>query len=216
MNLLSKKKPLVISMSDEAASGGYYISMTGDPVVAYPGTYTGSIGVFYGKVNLRGLYDKLGIKKQLLARGRYATIDSDYEPLSQAARRKLREGVDDNYRVFVEKVASARKRRFDQVEPLAQGRVWTGAQAKRNGLVDEIGGLDRAIELVRGKAGIARGESVALVVFPAKRSLLDRLLSRSSQASTPPWLQAILETWPVTAFARGGYLRMMPYSLEVK
>ena len=216
MTLLSKKKPLVVSMSDEAASGGYYIAMTGDPVVAYPGTYTGSIGVVYGKVNLRGLYEKLGVQKQLLARGRFATIDSDYEPLSEAARRKLREGVDDNYRVFVEKVAAARKRKFDQIEPLAQGRVWTGEQAKRNGLVDEIGGLDRAIELVRGKAGIPRSEGVSLVVLPAKRSLLDRLLSRSMQSPAPLWLRSILERWPVAAFARGGYLRMMPYRLEVK
>ncbi|RPI13343.1 MAG: signal peptide peptidase SppA [Acidobacteriales bacterium] len=216
MSNLSRKKPMVVSMSDEAASGGYYISMTGDPVLAYPMTFTGSIGVFYGKVNLRGLYDKLGIRKQLLTRGRYADIDSDYSPLSEAARAKLREGVDDNYRVFVQKVAAARKRKFEEVEPLAQGRVWLGAQAKRNGLVDEMGGLDRAIELVRGKAKIPRGESVDLVVYPAQRSLVERLLNRSTEARTPAWLGAALKRWPVTAFSGSGYLRLAPYSLEVK
>jgi protease IV len=216
MSNLSRKKPMVVSMSDEAASGGYYISMTGDPVLAYPMTFTGSIGVFYGKVNLRGLYDKLGIRKQLLTRGRYADIDSDYSPLSEAARAKLREGVDDNYRVFVQKVAAARKRKFEEVEPLAQGRVWLGAQAKRNGLVDEMGGLDRAIELVRGKAKIPRGESVDLVVYPPQRSLLERLLSRSTEGRTPAWLGAALKRWPVTAFSGSGYLRLAPYSLEVK
>jgi protease-4 len=216
MTVLSKKKPLVISMSDEAASGGYYISMTGDPIVAYPATFTGSIGVVYGKANLRGLYQKLGINKQLLTRGRFAAIDSDFEPLSEAARRKLREGVDDNYRVFVARVAEARRRKFDEIEPLAQGRVWLGTQAKRNGLVDELGGLDRALELVRRKAQIPRGEDVTLVPYPAKRSLIDRLLSRADQVRMPDLVQSFLARWPVSVLARGGFLRLMPYSIEVR
>jgi protease-4 len=216
MNRLSKTKPLVISMSDEAASGGYYISMTGDPVVAYPGTFTGSIGVVFGKANLRGLYEKLGIRKQLLTRGRFAAIDSDYEPLSEAARRKLREGVEDNYRAFVEKVAAARKRKFDEVEPLAQGRVWLGSQARQNGLIDELGGLDRAVELVRQKARIPREETVTLVLYPSRRNLLDRLLSWSDDTRAPEWLHAFLARWPVEALARGGFFRLMPYSIQVR
>ena len=216
MNLLSKRKPLVISMSDEAASGGYYISMTGDPIVAYPATFTGSIGVVYGKANLRGLYEKLGISKQSLTRGRFAAIDSDFEPLSEAARQKLREGVDDNYRVFVERVAAARRRKFEEIEPLAQGRVWLGTQAKRNGLVDELGGLDRALEMVRQKARIPRGEDVTLVLYPARRSLVDRLLSRSNEIRMPGWAQSFLKRWPVTVLAQGGFLRLMPYSIQVR
>lgn len=216
MNALSKKKPLVISMSDEAASGGYYMAMTGDPVVAYPGTITGSIGVVYGKVNLRGLYDKLGITKQLLTRGRFAAIDSDYEPLSDAARRKLREGVDDNYRAFVQKVADARKRRFAEIEPLAQGRVWLGTEARENGLVDELGGLDRAMELVRAKARIPPAERIALTVYPPQRGILEKLLIHSSESIGPPWLRAFLGRWPLTALTGGGFLRLMPYSIEVK
>src|SRR6266852_3717547 len=113
MNLLSKKKPTVVSMSDTAASGGYYIAMTGDPVLAYPGTFTGSIGVVFGKANLHGLYDKLGVTKDLLSRGRFADIDSDYQPLSAAGRDKLRSAMDDNYRSFVTKVATARRRKFE-------------------------------------------------------------------------------------------------------
>jgi len=216
MNRLSARKPVVISMSDEAASGGYYISMTGDPVVAYPATFTGSIGVVYGKANLRGLYEKLGISKQLLTRGRFAAIDSDYAPLDEAARRKLREGVDDNYRAFVEKVAAARKRKFEEIEPLAEGRVWLGSQAKRNGLVDELGGLDRAVELIRQKARIPRGGEIALVVYPPQRSLFERLLGRSSGAPAPQWLRAFLKRWPIDLLSRGGYFRLMPYSLEVR
>jgi len=216
MNRLSRRKPLVISMSDEAASGGYYISMTGDPIVAYPGTFTGSIGVFFGKLNLRGLYDKLGVKKQLITRGRFAAIDSDYEPLSPAARQKLREGVDDNYKVFVEKVAEARKRKFQEVEPLAQGRVWLGSQAKRLQLVDELGGLDRALELAREKAGIPRREAITLVVYPPKRSLFERLMSRPTQSLAPEWLRTLLETWPLAVSQSGGFMRRMPYWIDVK
>src|SRR5581483_10080097 len=100
MNLLSKKKPTVISMSDTAASGGYYMAMTGDPIVCYPGTLTGSIGVVFGKPNLRGLYGKLGIAKDTLTRGRFADIDSDYPPLEPAELEKLRQGISATYRDF--------------------------------------------------------------------------------------------------------------------
>src|SRR5207245_3307967 len=101
MNVLSKKKPLVISMSDAAASGGYYMAMTGDPILAYAGTYTGSIGVVFGKLNLRGLYDKLGVSLDMFTRGRYADIDSEYHALTPDARATLRAGIDASYRAAV-------------------------------------------------------------------------------------------------------------------
>jgi protease IV len=124
--------------------------------------------------------------------------------------------VDDNYRAFVERVAAARKRKFEEIEPLAQGRVWLGTQAKRNGLVDELGGLDRALDLVRQKARIPRSEDVTLVLYPARRSLVDRLLSRSNEIRMPGWAQSFLKRWPVTVLARGGFLRLMPYSIQVR
>ncbi len=216
MNLLSKRKPLVISMSDEAASGGYYLAMTGDPVIAYPATYTGSIGVLFGKANLKGLYDKLGIGEQLLTRGRFAAIDSDYQPLDEAARRKLRDGVDENYRAFVGRVAGARRRKFEEIEPLAQGRVWLGVQARGIGLVDDLGGLDRAVQLVRERAHIPASEEVSLVVYPARRSLLDRLLSRSPSLAMPEWAREFVKRWPVDALSRGSYLRLAPCRLEIR
>ena len=114
MNLLSKKKPMVISMSDAAASGGYFMAMTGDPIVAYPATLTGSIGVVFGKPNLHGLYDKLGITKDAIQRGKNAGIDSDYTPLTPDERAMLREGIDESYRDFVTKVADARRRKFER------------------------------------------------------------------------------------------------------
>jgi protease-4 len=216
MNLLSKKKPMVISMSDTAASGGYYIAMTGDPVVAYPGTVTGSIGVVFGKANLHGLYDKLGVTKDLLTRGRFADIDSDYQPLSAAAREKLRSAIDENYRSFVTKVATARRRKFDEIEPLSQGRVWLGSQAKANGLVDELGGLDRAIELVKEKAKIPRGERVNLVPYPAKRSIFDIMFGQAVESAMESRLGGVLKGWQIRLWAKGGMMRLMPYTIEVR
>lgn len=217
MNNLSSKKPLVFSMSDAAASGGYYIAMTGDPIVAYPGTFTGSIGVVFGKVNLHGLYDKLGIQKELLTRGRFAAIDSDYQPLSEAARRKLRHGLDENYKAFVERVAKARKRPYQEVEPLAQGRVWLGSQAKTNGLIDELGGLDRAIELAKRKARIPEAEKTTLVVYPPKRTIFDRLFRASRQSLTGSGrLRDLAKALHAGAWLEGGVMRLMPYSIQVQ
>jgi len=213
---LSKKKPLVISMSDLAASGGYFVSITGDPIVAYPNTLTGSIGVLMVRPNLHGLYDKLRIGKQELSRGHYADLDSEYVPLDDDTRRKLTAEVDGFYKGFVERVAEGRKRAFDQIEPLAQGRVWTGSQAKQNGLVDELGGLDRAIELVKQKAHISAGERITLVPYPGKRSFLDLLFSRSEESTTELKIKKLLGPLPIDALSHGGFLKLMPYSIQVK
>jgi protease IV len=215
MMLLRQKKPLVISMSDTAASGGYYIAMTGDQILAYPGTLTGSIGVVYGKPDLHGLYDKVGVTKDILTRGRFADIDSDYRPLNAAELAKLREGIDESYEQFVKKVAEARKRTFAQIEPVAQGRVWLGSQAKANGLVDELGGIDRAVELIKQKAKIPQGEKISLVPYPPKRSLLDLIMSRSSDNAAEAKLRALLNGWQTRIWLKGGYLRLMPYSISV-
>jgi protease-4 len=219
MNLLSKKKPLVISMSDAAASGGYYMAMTGDPIVAYAGTYTGSIGVVFGKPNVRGLFDKLGISEDSLQRGRFADIDSEYQPLSPAAREKLREGIDVSYHDFVTKVADARKRPYNQVEPLAQGRVWLGDQAKQRGLVDELGGIDRAIEIVKEKAKIGKDEKVAIVTYPPKRSILDVAMSRTPESmfesrATP--FAKLANAAHLKLLSHPGLLRLMPFAIEVR
>jgi len=216
MNLLSKKKPMVISMSDTAASGGYYMAMRGDPIVAYPATFTGSIGVVFGKPNLRGLYDKLGITKDAIQRGKNAGIDSDYTPLSPEARALLREGIDESYRDFVMKVAAARGRKFDQIEPLAQGRVWLGSQAKPRDLVDEIGGFDKAIEMVKQKAKIPASERVSLMIFPGRRSLLDLIMKKSQEDMLEAKVAQFLGRMPFRAWLRGGYLRMMPYWFDVR
>jgi protease-4 len=213
---LSHKKPLVISMGDLAASGGYFISMTGDPIIAYPNTLTGSIGVIMGRINLHGLYDKLNIHVEMLSRGHYADLDSEYEELTPDERAKLESEIEDFYKGFVDRVAKGRKRSFAQIDELGQGRVWLGAQAKENGLVDELGGLDRAIEMVKKKANIPAADAISLVMFPAKRNLFDLMFSRQDDtANLDAQVKKVLG-FPISVWRKGGFLKMMPYTILVK
>ena len=214
--LLGQKKPLVFSMSDLAASGGYYMAMTGDPIAAYPQTETGSIGVVFGKPNLHGLYDKLGITKDAIERGRHAGIDSDYTSLTPEERQLLKNGIDESYRDFVNKVATARRRPFAEIEPVAQGRVWLGSQAKPRNLVDELGGLDTAVEMVKKKANIPAGEQVSVVVYPSRRSIFDMVLRRSQEDMLELRLAQVFGKIPYRAWMRGGMLRILPYWISIR
>lgn len=216
VKLLRDKKPTVISMSDTAASGGYYVSMTGDPVLAYPNTLTGSIGVLYTRVNLKGLYDKVGIRKEILTRGDNAAIDSDYGPLSPEAREKIQTGLQEFYTQFVSKVAQSRKRKYEDVEPLAQGRVWLGQHAKERGLIDDLGGLDAAVAAWRKKANVKEGEVIGIVPYPPRRSLLDQWLQSTTESvSIENRVSKLLGINP-TALTDGGYMRLMPFSVNVR
>jgi len=172
--------------------------------------------VVFGKANLHGLYDKLGVTKDLLSRGRFATIDSDYQPLTADGRAKLRSDIEENYRSFVTKVAAARRRKFDAIEPLAQGRVWLGSQAKANGLIDELGGLDRALEIVKEKAKIPKDERVTLVTYPPKRSVFDLLFGQSPEGVMESRLGGMVKRWQLRLWSRGGMMRLMPYTIDVR
>lgn len=216
---LAAKKPLVISMSDVAASGGYYISMTGDAVVAYPGTITGSIGVVYGKANLEGLYNKLGIGTEILKRGRFADIDSGSRPLTPEARAKLRESLQFIYDGFLKRVAEGRRRPASEIEPVAQGRVWMGAQAKANGLIDETGNLDTAIALLRKKARLEAPEiQIELEVYPRQKSWIELLMARELETAGPPELAALAgRLGPgIAPWLQGGLLRAMPFRMAFR
>jgi len=222
---LARKKPLVVSMSDAAASGGYMISMTGDPVVAYPDTYTGSIGVIFGKPNLGGLYEKLGITTEVVKRGKNADIDSLHKRLDAEGRRKLRDGIAATYRSFLDRVAEGRRRPVAEIEPLAEGRVWMGSQAKANGLVDEEGGLDQAIEVLKKKMKLGPSEGVHLVPFPRRRSLLeqffggraeeDSLVEAAARRQVRSWLGSLGVEAPDPQLWKGGLLRIVPYSIRI-
>ena len=139
-------------------------------------------GWVFGKPNLHGLYDKLGVSKDSVSRGRFALIESDYESLTEPERQKLRDGIDSDYRDFLAKVAAARKKPVSAIEPIAQGRVWLGDQAKANGLVDELGGIDRAVAMIKAKSGIPASAGVTFVQYPPRRTLID-LLTKSGADS---------------------------------
>src|SRR5204862_1104360 len=140
-------RPLVASMSDLAASGGYYIAMPAQVIVAQPSTLTGSIGIFGGKIATGGTYEKLGARIDSTSIGKHAEINSPVRPYTPEELKKLQKQLQSFYDQFVEKVADSRHTTPAKIDALAQGRVWTGRQAKQNRLVDELGGLDDAIAI---------------------------------------------------------------------
>ena len=175
--LAKEKKPLIVSMGGAAASGGYYIACPADVIVADPGTITGSIGVIAGKFNLRGIYDRLGIKKEILKRGKNSDIYTSYSGFTDEQREIVNRQIREMYNDFVVKVAQGRNMTEEAVEAIAQGRVWTGKQAKNNGLVDELGGLNLAISIAKSRVGLDPDEKIDIVVLPKRIPLWYRLIS---------------------------------------
>lgn len=166
-------KPVIVSMGDVAASGGYYMAVPAHAIVAQPGTLTGSIGVVTGKFVVKGALDKLGIGTDSVSDGQFAEIYSPFKTFSPAERAKVEEQMQATYELFVRRVAEGRESTPKDVDAIAQGRVWTGRQARELGLVDELGGLARAIELAKEHAKFEPEEGVELIVYPPKRSLYD-------------------------------------------
>jgi protease-4 len=216
-------RPFVVSMSDLAASGGYYMAMAAPEIVAEPGTLTGSIGIFGGKFVTGGVYAKLGANIEGVSRGAHADMNSPTRPYSDAERAKMGQQLQAFYDQFVERVAASRHMTPEHVDALAQGRVWTGRQAKQNGLVDAIGGLDRAVALVRQKARLP-GTDVELVVYPTRKSFYEILTSQFSGSDEQVRVAAALlgiperralgrVTAPWTLFRKGEALALMPFGL---
>jgi len=166
-------RPLVVSMSDLAASGGYWMAMAAPYIVAQPGTLTGSIGVITGKFVTGGLYSKLGANIETVSEGKNAELASPVRPFNDAERKKVASMIEETYDQFIEKAAQSRHMAPEKLDAIAQGRVWTGRQAKANGLVDELGGLDRAIVAAKLRAKIPAESEVEIVVYPPKRSFFD-------------------------------------------
>lgn len=217
VRLAKKAKPVVVSMGDYAASGGYYIAMSSDAIVAEPATITGSIGVFGGKFNLRGLYDRIGLGKEILTRGRHAAIYSEYRPWSDEERARIRGQMESFYKDFVDRVAEGRKKTWGDVNQVAQGRVWTGVQAKENGLVDELGGLDAALGVAKKKAGILAEQDVSIVVFPERKGFFEALMERQDdglEARLPPDLRSMLR-W-LSRLDDGVPMARLPYELRIR
>ena len=176
--LTQRKKPVVVSMGDVAASGGYYIAMAAGTIVAHPSTLTGSIGVFGGKLNMKGFYNKIGLTKEIIAHGQNATLYSDYGGFTPTERERVEKMMKTVYKDFVNKAATGRSKSFDEIDEIAQGRVWTGKQAKALGLVDELGGLDTALSIAKEQAGFAADDKVNLIVLPRQKPFLEELMER--------------------------------------
>lgn len=171
-------KPIVVSMSDVAASGGYFVSMAADRIVAEPGTITASIGVLSGKFVTKDAWDWVGITSDAVQRGQNASFYSGDQKYTDDERARFEEWLDRIYKDFVSKVAEGRGKSFEEIHAIAQGRVWSGEDALKLGLVDELGGLGTAVHRAMVLAEIPSGTPVDLVEFPAPKGLLESILER--------------------------------------
>jgi protease IV len=185
--------PVVVSMGDVAGSGGYYISMAADVIVAQPGTITGSIGVITGKPVLGEAIGRVGVSSDRISHGAHAAMYSQLQPFSADEWTLINEWLDHIYADFTTKVAAGRGMTAEQVNEVARGRVWSGADALANGLVDELGGMDKAVEIARRRAGL--GPEAPLRVFPRVHPL-DRLRPAASSESPAAAAASLLaDTW---------------------
>jgi protease IV len=227
------KKPVVVSMSDVAASGGYYIACNANKIIAEPTTITGSIGVFMGKPVVKGFYDWLGVSNEYVMRGKNAGIFRETEKWTPEERAKMEQSADHiYYDNFVPKVAKGRTMTDEQVDAIGQGHVWTGTQAKQNGLIDEFGGLEKAIQVAKDLAGLPADRDVKRVVFPAPKPFFETFFSSDEDSSAKTAEQkaqeALAASLPedmkrVLRYAqlfdqmkRGEAIMMLPFELEIK
>jgi protease-4 len=216
-------KPVIVSMSDYAASGGYYVAVPADSIVADPTTLTGSIGIYGGKLNVTGLLHKAGLSVETLSRGAHAGMFSPFTDFTPEEARRFHALLDDGYRMFVARVARGRHLTPRQVEAVAGGRVWTGLAARSRGLVDALGGIETALDIARARAGIGPGEDFVVERLPRVRrsflyGLLETLLDEddfSSRAALdlPPVLRALIATARLPV---GESLALMPFTIEVR
>jgi protease-4 len=231
-----KKKPVVVSMSDLAASGGYYVSMGANRIVAEPLTLTGSIGVYAYKPVVKGFYDWIGVSSEYVMRGKNAGMYRETEKFTKEEREKFESSMRNFYwNQFLPKVAEGRRfQNVEAVNEVARGRVWTGAQAKERGLVDEIGGLDRAVEVAKELAKIPADKGVRRVVYPAPRTFFQQLLGGGGGDEDAARVQAerqraaFINSMPADMrpalrraamfdrFGQGQTLVIMPFELKIE
>jgi len=233
VELVKEKKPVVVSMSDVAASGGYYIATGANKIVAQPSTITGSIGVVGGKPVVKGFYDWLGITNEYVMRGTNAGMFRESEKFSDSERKKFQEFLQSTYDDFITKVGKGRGKDKTYIDSIGQGRVWTGRQGKEKGLVDEYGGLDRAIEIAKQLANIPADKGVQRIIRPQPPTFWDELFSDSGAdeadaTAAVKQQQAMVAAMPEDMRHAFRYLQMMdriksgepvyllPFSLRIR
>jgi protease-4 len=209
------KKPFIVSMSDVAGSGGYFISCAADTIVSLPGTYTGSIGVISGKFSLQGLYEKIGFSTETVKRGEHADFYSTTRQFTDEERKVVKRQIKEFYDDFVKRVSEGRKMSYEQVDAIGRGRVWTGRQAQGNGLVDELGGLNLALAIAKEKAGIPQDAEVEILSLPKGKGWLK--VSFENTFSFSPDLNSIVEKLRGSnVFENYQILLLMPYDIKIK
>ncbi len=221
--LISKTKHLVISMSDVAASGGYWIALASSNVFALEQTITASIGVITGKFVLKELYDKLGIKKTILKTSDYADLYSDYKPFNERELKKINETLDYIYNDFVNLVSKNRGIKINKlvvsedisVKPIAEGRVWSGTRALKLKLIDKIGGLYAAIKEAKKLAGIKDNENIGVSIYPKKPTLMS-LITSYIGGSRSMILSPSDITKKILIYNKFFPALVMPYAVEIK
>jgi protease-4 len=176
-------KPVIVSMGDVAGSGGYWVAMSCDKIVAQPGTITGSIGVLGGKMVTKGLWDKVGLSWDEVHAGANATMYSSTNDYTPAEWARFEASLDRIYSDFTSKVSEGRKLPKERVLEIAKGRIWSGEDAKERGLVDELGGFPVAIRLAREAGGIQAGEKIRLQLYPEKKTTFDVLFGEKPDNS---------------------------------
>jgi protease-4 len=213
-------KPLIASVSNVAASGGYYVLAGADEILASPASLVGSIGVFVVRPVLGGLLDKLGIGYESMTRGRYADILVSTQPLSEGGRERMHAELDSIYDTFLDRVAGGRGLSREKVHAVARGRVWTGTEAVDIGLVDSLGGLRAAVRRAKERAGIQADADVALVPYPEPRSLVEQLDEAFQQAAVlaTPRLPALLEDLEaiLAAWSSDEPLALPPFLVRIR
>jgi protease-4 len=213
-----RAKPVIVSMSDVAGSGGYYVAAGATRIVAQPGTLTGSIGVVVTRPDVSGFLAKLGINTESLKRGDLADLGSLTTPLTAGARARLVESMQHIYDVFVQRVSEGRGLSPQRVDEIGRGRVWTGEQALANGLVDETGGFFAALDAAKTAAGIPVSRKVELVFYPKRKGLGERLMELFSTrifGPPPAWWQRLRGALGAFEFPAGSILTMMRGRFEL-
>jgi len=218
---LRAEKPVVISMSDYAASGGYYLSVAASSIVAQPSTITGSIGVYGGKLNVLGLYHKVGLNVETVSRGKHAEMLSPFKDFSPEESEQFKNSMLHVYQTFVDRVAEGREMKDEEVERVAQGRVWSGVAAAQNGLVDELGGIEKAVSVAKKLAGVPADENVAVEIYPkVEKSFLQRIFS---EMFSDDWEESALRLAPglssflaAASLPTGVALTWLPYRIDIR
>jgi len=209
-------------MGDVAASGGYYLACAGDAIVAGPATITGSIGVFGGKLNVLGLYRKLGLNVETVKRGRHADMWSPYHDFDEEEIVLYQRSLDQFYEVFVSRVAEGRRMKASEVDSVGQGRVWSGLAARERGLVDRFGGLNEAFDVARRRAHIDLDADVVVDVYPRpKKTIFQRWLGGVFEEPERddtrfPGLLEFGRWYRIAKNPAGEVLALMPYTIRIE